>query len=745
MPIIKNVIIRSAVAATVCCPSFSWSNEVGLQLEEVVVTAQKRAQSTQDIGIAITALDSDSLRELNVEYAVDVANYVSNVQVQTGFGQPYFAVRGLGINEFSGNTDSPVAIHIDDVFLSKAAQATLASFDIERVEVLKGPQGTLFGRNTTGGSVNIITKRPSKEFEAGIDLSLANYQRVDTDAYISGPLTENLLGRLSFTRKHSSEGISKNEFDGGRIGNVDSWAARGQLLWEPSDATSVSLSYTLTEDDSQPLSYGHRGAINPATGTPCAAYLDGSLRSNTQGCTNFLGYQSTNDDPFTVNTNKANQLENDGDLAILRVEHDFGRVLLTSVTGYSTFTRDQFEDTAATADRYAEINWYNDIEELTQEIRLNSTGADKLNWVAGLYYQKDKVEVVNSLALIDLANIFRSAEYVQETKAVAVFGQIDYAFNDQFELIVGLRYSEEDKELLGNAFLQDPSIEPVAPISRLTSPFLTLATTGVNPAQLDDSDLSWKLGLNYHPDDDSLVYLSATRAFKSGGFEGGFPGAEAGFNAFDSEQITAYELGLKTYLFNKTLSLNAAAFHYEYKNAQVNADVVGIPVPVTTNAEKAVYDGLELDLWWRPTLGLDIKLGVGYLDGEYGEFSSSGVSQAGNVPVNSPEFTVTSLIRYQQTVNDDIDAVFLLDAKWTDEKFLESSNSLVSIQESYTLLGARVALLSEQDNWEIALWGKNLSNTEYLTYVNDVGASFGFVLDIYGLPRTFGLTLTKTW
>lgn len=741
----KRAITSAVILGSASGLVFSQESNNSLALEEVVVTAQKRSQSIQDIGISISSFDANSLKELKVEHAADVANYVSNVQVQTGFGQPYFAVRGLGINEFSGNTDSPVAIHMDDVYLSKAAQATMASFDIERIEVLKGPQGTLFGRNTTGGSVNIITNKPSQDFSAGLDVTAANYQRVDLDGHINGAITETVSGRFSFTRKKNSEGIVRNTFNNDRIGGADSWAARAQLLWEPSDTTQVLFSYTATQDDSQPLPYGHRGAIDPLTGTVCSAYADGSLTSSTPGCSNFLGFQDTDNDPFTVNTNKPNQLKNEGDLAVLKIEQDVGGLLLTSVTGYSTFTRDHFEDTAATPSRYAEINWYNDIEEFTQEIRLNSDSDGDLNWVAGLYYQYDEVEVVNSLASVDLLGLFRSAEYTQKTEAAAIFGQFDYAVSDDLEFILGLRYSRENKELEGRALLQPGSIEPLAPKSRLTSPNVVLVDTGGNPAEIDDSDISWKLGVNYHPNEETLTYASITKGFKSGGFEGGFPSPGSGFNAFDAEEITAYDVGVKTYLLDRTLSINAAAFHYDYKNAQVNADIPSIPIPVTTNAEGAQYDGAEIDLWWRPAEGLDVKVGVGYLDGVYGEFSSGGVSQAGNTPVNSPEFTATSLLRYEKNITDNMNLILLADVKWTDDKFLESSNSLVSVQESYALFGGRVSLESISQGWNVSLWGKNLGNEEYLTYVNDLGPTFGFVLDIYGLPRTFGLSVSKSW
>ena len=195
-----------------------------LALEEIVVTAQKRAQSVRDIGIAVAAFDNDDLQELNTDFAVNVANYTTNVQVQTGFNQPYFNIRGLGINEFSGNTDSPVAIHVDDVFLSKATQASIAMFDVERVELLKEPQGTLFGRNTTGGSVNIITRKPNDEFEAGVDISYGNYERLDTEGYISGPLSDQVSARLSWATKNSSKGVTFNQFDNSRTGDYGTWS-----------------------------------------------------------------------------------------------------------------------------------------------------------------------------------------------------------------------------------------------------------------------------------------------------------------------------------------------------------------------------------------------------------------------------------------------------------------------------------------------------------------------------------------
>lgn len=582
--------------------------------DELVVTAQKRAQSVQDVPITMSAFGAETLRELRITEASDIAYQVPQVQVQTGFNQPYFAVRGIGINEFSGNTDSPVAVHFNEVYLSRATQTSVALFDVERMEILKGPQGTLFGRNTTGGSVNIFARAPTQDNSAGANITFANYGRFDTEGFLSGPLSDTVAARLSWATQQATEGVAENRYDGSTMGEPDRFAGRLQLQWDPSAATSVNLMLFGSGDRSTLQPFENIGVVTPAgaaaiqadpiNNSPlsylCAAYLNGTVTAADPTCVNTTGYSEPDNDPFTTNSDAPNRVDNSDYGAILRGEHDFGFAAFTAVGSYMEFERVNREDSIASPYRDLEINWCNFIQEYTFEARLSSNSSGPLSYVVGVYYQKDDLGVTNTAFLDQNPSygLIVSTVYDQETEAYAAFGQAEYEVSPWHSLIGGLRYSEEEKTFVGATPFQIAGMaEPYGPRATLPTPLGNLATADLARS---DSNLSWKVGFTARPWDSVMFYGHVERGFKSGGFNGGFAFSNAEFSEFEAEEITAYEVGVKSTLADGRVVLNAAIFRYEYENPQVNADAPGAVAPISTNADTSEYLGFEAELTWRP-------------------------------------------------------------------------------------------------------------------------------------------------
>ena len=346
-------------------------------IQEITVTAQKRRQSVQDVGITLSVVSGDSLAQAGASSVTDLTSLVPNIQANYGAGQVAFNVRGIGTNEFSANLDSPVAINVDEGYLAKTFMSGLLLFDIDRVEVLKGPQGTLFGRNATGGAVNFFTRRPTSELAAGGTVSFDNYRTLRAEGYVSGPLSSTISARLSGMVTDQGRGTYRNLTLGRREGFEKKWALRGQLLWE-SGPDSVLVTVFGGQQNGELQPYEGVGVFTPASvaaGAPvfCGAYLAGRATGGNSGCVRGTdGLFPGDNDPFTSNNNQPHTVRNRSIGATVRYEHEFDGATLTSLTSYQTFTRRQHEDSDGSAVNTIDVDYYNRIRQFNTELRLTS-------------------------------------------------------------------------------------------------------------------------------------------------------------------------------------------------------------------------------------------------------------------------------------------------------------------------------------------------------------------------------------
>ena len=724
---LRLALLSAALLATQAVPPAA-----AAELEEVIVTAQKRSQSLQDVGITITALGSDQVKDLNLQNVSRIAAVIPNVQaLDEAAGLPSFRIRGIGLNEFQAAFDSPVGVHVDEVFLSKPMLASLGFHDVERIEVLKGPQGTVFGRNTTGGAVNIYSNRPTENFEGGVTASYGRYERFNSEGYLSGPLSENLSGRLSGQwLDHGAEGPYDNLYNGEDIGDLEQQQLRGQLEWSDEN-TSVRgiLEYGSKEGDLVPYDNLFQDA-------------PGGLPDVEKDIRNPYGR-------FTVNQNYWPTTDSETWGGVFRVDHEYDIGTFTSLSGYKTFERDNREDSDNTPIVSTDIDWYSEIDQFTQEFRL-SGGGEKWDYLVGVYYENDELTTVETLAVSDLWSIGLTefaqlgSDHVVDTTAWAIFTSNEYQLSESLSLVFGARYTEENNSIDGQSFLTVEPVETVGNEDRISAENRVVLVDA--DTDRSDSDFNYKLGLNYRLNDDTLLYGSVSTGFRSGGYDLAF--GSPSLETFDPEDVFAFEAGVKTSGLENRLTFNAAVFYTEIEDYQANVNLAGELVPRRRNVGTLETRGAEADVKWLATEYWQLMGSVGYVDAEITEvardangndFVVDGVPIKGNVPVNTPEWSFSVISDYTRPIGDSMDAQVLISANWADERYLELENGPDHRVDAYTTIDASLSLMSQDRKWKASLWGKNLTDEEYLMYINDVPA-FGLFLTINADPRTYGVS-----
>lgn len=737
--------VMAALAAPAGIAQAQSAQDADSGIADIIVTAQKRSQSVQDVGITLSVVSGDALAERGVTSVTDLTGLVPNVQANYGAGQVAFNVRGIGTNEFSANLDSPIALNVDEVYLSKTFMSGLLLFDIDRVEALKGPQGTLFGRNATGGTINFFTRRPTESLSAGATMSFDNYETVRSEAYVSGPLSETLSARVSGMVTDQGQGYYRNLTLGTREGAEKKWALRGQLQWK-GEATTALLSATYGVQTGTLSPYEGVGIFTPesiAAGAPafCAPYLAGAATGGDAGCVRGTdGLSPGDDDPYTSNNNRLHTVRNKGYGVTLRVEHDFGAATLTSLSSYQYFKRDQHEDSDGSPVNTIDVDYYNRVRQFSQELRLSSNGDGRWNYVLGAYYENDNYRNGDYLTVAAGAAPGFFSPFSQKVDALAAFFHNDVELSDTLSLTAGVRYSWEKISfdggtVAGTGITGTPQV-----------PTAIVATLADLQDSRSDDDATFKLGIEWKPRIESgvvdklMIYANMSTGFRSGAYNAEFVGSQSALTSLSPEKITAYELGFKSTLANRRLQLNGSLFHYDFTDGFINVDSATSPIPITINAASINTWGLELDLVWQPIDQLSLAMGGSWLDSSISsDITVGGVSLRGNRTVQSPKWTWNAQASWRQPLSGGIDLVASGDASWRSMQYFETVNSPGSREPGYWLVNGRIGIAQSDDRWSLTAFVKNLTKSEYRTYINDL-PTFGWLLNIYGAPRTYGLS-----
>ncbi|MCZ4342794.1 TonB-dependent receptor [Sphingomonadaceae bacterium G21617-S1] len=742
-----SVVFLCGVAFVAAAPALAQGAEEAGADGEIVVTAQKRAQSVRDIGINITAFGEEELRRSQATDVAALASQLTNVVATTSVNLPAFTVRGIGLNEFASNFDSPVAIHVDEVYKSKPYMATIPFFDIQRVEALKGPQGTLFGRNTTGGSVNYYTAEPQFGTAAAMNFNFDNHGRGRIDGFVNGALSDSVAVRASYLVAQGSGGPYRNLLTGDDHGEPNQIVGRLQLKWQ-GPSTSLRLMGYAFRDKSELTPYKSPGIFNP-DGTLCPQVFTGEIRTNRAACLKYgpfvpgpnpLGLRETQSirELSADNPQGANNTAYGG---YARLEHQTGGVTLTSITAFDYFERDQTDDPDNSPYITANQNYYDRINQFSQELRLFAK-LGRLNLLVGGFYEHDSIVDATSANLLQNALIGLppfaprlAAAFKQKVRSLAGFTNAEYQLTDTITLIGGLRYTSDRTSIDALTYIgaDDPTgrshiVTPVIPADALVD-------------RRTDNTTSFRAGINWKPSSNQLVYASISRGFRSGGYSIPFGGV---ITTFDPERLTAYEIGSKSRLFDRKLDLNLSAFFYDYKDLQTNVDDPTSPlVPITRNIGGSRTYGVEADVTFRPEPSFLVKLGGSYLDARFRNTNAIVTTYVGPVPlngkrpVNNPKWSGQGMVQKSFDLGSGLELIGSTDARYVGKRFLEATGQIFDRAPAYWVQNARLTLASKEGGWEIAAWGKNIWNKEYLTYINNV--SF-FRLEIYGEPVSYGLS-----
>lgn len=741
----------------------SSDNATSAAIGDIVVTAQRRSERVQDVPISISAISGSAIGGGKTTTIADFAQKVPGLQFNQTFqsSNPTIFLRGVGVNDYNAASSGAVGVSIDDVFMNSGVGQLAGMYDIDRVEVLKGPQGTLFGRNTTGGILNIYTKRPS--FETAVDASLVygRFNQLFLDGGVGGALVNDLVAfRISGTY-HRRDGWIRNDFDGKRGNDIDNLGGRLQLLVTPTSNFSMDVKVEASRSRSSAIRGKSGGTFNATSGRACTG--DEILALNV--CSNPLSGYIDNTDLSRTNTNVTDNYEHlDSFGARLGLNWDLDAVNITAITAYTDNKRELNQDQDMSPAQLIESPlWTDQSRQFSQELRLSSNQPSRLTWVAGAFFLHDALtEAANFSSLnafnpnpaqpyFDPANFIMTIgrRYRQVTTSKALFAQVDYKIVPTVTITAGLRYTWDTKKL-GFQTWAGPVGGP-NPLS--VTPLIGLLDSNPNSFALDPqietgntyNKPTWRLALNWKPNRDTLLYASYNRGFRSGGRNTGALFSTVEFTDVKPERMDAYEAGFKSDWFNRTLRVNGAAFYYDYHDMQVftlqGVPGVAIPFQRLQNANSRIY-GAELDATWRLDNNLTIHGAAAYLNTRYTELIDPiNGNLTGNSLEKSPKWQLIGDATYTRALTNNIDWHLSADITYSTKQYLSPLNRAPLVRSQNAMINAEIGLTDDDRGLSASLWVKNLTDKRILQDAIDV-SSFGNFGLFYNAPRTFGLSLS---
>ncbi len=728
---------------------------------DIVVTAQRREQKLQDVGIAITALPAQTLKDLNINDATDLTRAVPTLKMNAySSAQVVFNIRGVSQNDYGDQQEPPVAVYQDDAYSSSINTASFPTFDLARVEVLRGPQGTLFGRNATGGAVQFISNQPTKDFGGYITLTTGSYGELITEGAVSGPIADNLQFRLSGIRDRDKGYIVNINPGIPARGANNHWALRGILAWQPTSDIDAKLTvrYLRAPKERQaglyslvascPNAQGQGEVLGP--NDSCAFWGSGPGETGA-GYRNDAINPARGGDPYKTAATDPSYVDRKVFGATLRIDADLGGGLsLTSITDYQHGKKFYTED--GDSSPAAGVYFYqgSKLDQASEELRLQGEfGANHLT--LGAYGM-----LIDGHYTGKYADLFYGYDptvaFSQHTRSFAFFAQDEWKISDTVKLIGGLRYWHDKKR--GSYFGSETSYTDITitynpQTVSYTEDGVTNPMGGITARPSDAapsfSGVTARAEIDYKPISAVLLYASYNRGSKSGGFTFStgtpFPGFEvATLNgiAYRPETLDAYEIGSKITLAPGT-TLNLAAFYYDYHDYQAFAQYGAVQTVVNLPARSK---GIEADFSTRPVRGLTLQLSGSLLDTVVKNVELPDLVTIVNHRLpQTPSFSGNALARYEFALAGNL-ASLQFDVQHSGSFCFTVLCAPVEREGAYNVANARVGYASEDDRWEIAFFANNLFAEKYRVYGYDNSAFDGTVAGVYAKPRTWGLTGT---
>lgn len=706
---------------------------------EILVTAQRRQERVQDIPVAVTAIGSQQIERSGIASLENIAPRVPSFYFGSfGAARPQLYIRGIGTRSFDPGSESSVGVFADDVYLGRSSGSFGAMKDIDRIEVLRGPQGTLYGRNTIGGAINVISKAPTSELSGRFEGGISNFGGYNLLGALGGPIAgEAVMFRLAAWHEER-DGYVTNTRTGNRFQGVDNTGARARLTLVPAEPLRIDLTAEFMKDGNKAAF----GGFNQGTfGAADSVFFRGS---GTPVTSTDLRRGSLSFDPFLDREVKA---------FIGRIEYDAGAATITSISALRKLDISDGRDLEGSSLDILDQSSVENSKQFTQELRIASTPDGSLSanglvdWIIGGFYYNDTSKRTDSFR-VGLNSAVRAAAGTPATDVAlsdykieswAVFGQATFHISDKLDLTVGGRYSHDSKRATQAGTTTD------------AAPIIAAAFTTTNQATYKSFDPRVVLAYKITPD--ANVYASFSTGFKSGGFQYvPFSKGQADV-LFAPEDIKAYEIGFKTEWLDRTLRVNGAAYYYDYKNLQISRIILpagsAAPVSLISNAASSTIKGVDLEVTMRPSRNFEVNIAYGYLDAKYDKYVFNATTDfSGTRMVRAPEHSINVGAEWRMPVWGDGEFSLRADYALTGDFFHEPGQGNLAFgtgipltaEDGYGLLDLRASLT--KNNWTLTAYATNLGDTKYRRTINALGNT---VVGFAGAPRMYGAKLAYSF
>jgi outer membrane receptor protein involved in Fe transport len=736
---------------------------------EIIVTAQKREENVNTVPMSITAATGEQLRRAGVTEVRDLVKIAPGFSFADSYvGSPIYTLRGIGFSDISLGGRSTVSLYADQAPIPFAIESRGVNLDLERVEILKGPQGTLFGQNATGGAINFIAAKPTKSFAAGLDASYGTFNASDVSGFVSGPLSDTLGARLA-VQSIKSDPWQRSYTTGAKNGADEVQNGRLTLAWDPTSKVKVQFNINGSVDKSD-VQAGQLIAITPSV--PAAVGFIPGLLTYPLSPANARAADFNPSDDYGKN-NRFFQ-------AAARVDYTVSDTLtLTSLTSVSRFKQDQLQDIDGTTLSNLNRHTRGKIESFSQEFRIAGDLNPKTHYTLGISYADDDVREASSNILVEstqsllftgfglpvFSNFVDSNN--QKSQTTAVFVSADYAVSDAVKLYGGARYTRSDNTFSGctadsgdgnaasilgplwNMFRPALSLQPNPPIAN--GGCVTASATyvpGLVVDSLNETNVSWRVGAEWKPRERTLVYANISKGYKAGGFPSLGATAASQYLPAIQESVIAYETGFKTTTADRKLHLDGAVFYYDYQDKQILGRVLDPlfgPLLQMINVPKSRVTGAELQASWFPIEGLALTAGGSYVDSEvlngFVNYNPDGVlsNLGGQAFPNTPKWQLVSDVNYSWPINDQLKG-FVGGGATHQDKTNSQLGELPTLNvKAYTLIDLRAGVESQDGVWRLSAWGRNVGDAYYWTAAN---RNLDTTVRFAGRPATYGASLS---
>jgi iron complex outermembrane receptor protein len=739
-----------AATADIETDAASGADPESTALSAVVVTAERRSQDVQDIGVAVTAVSGEQMQALRIQQPLDLASVTPSLSTMnsTTDGTPLFLIRGVGLDDFNTNNSSGVGTYLDDVFASFPGFLTGALFDVDRVEILKGPQGTLYGKNTAGGAINILSRQPTDDLEGYLDVSYGRWNTADITGAVSGPITENIKARLAATLTTQGQGYQTDIDTGRTYGKLNRGGVRSIIDFRLSDRVNLSVNLHYTYDNSTPSSPSTPNVESLVpTGLPFAT--QGLLDSPPGGTLVRVG-------GLPLYKHEA------GEGAVAKLTADFGKATLTSITAFDFFSDHSLEN----YDGYpaADNNWTKNFQQwqFSQEVRLASATGGRVEWILGADYSQNWYRNHDSLDwtfvyglanfITDQGKAITAANFTQRQESEGVFAHAETHLSRQWSVVTGVRYSHDQVSF--NGVTVDPTGLLTYSANNFTGPVIPNTILAALDQSRSSQDVSYRLELDYRPTRKILLYASLATGYKGGIFYGQPAQTQADWGYVNPEHELSTELGIKSRFFRDSLEVDGAVFDTDIRNRQSSLSLYSGPVgtlPLIAglgNVPRARIDGAESEVQWSPVTGLKIQLAATYLYARVTQSltNDNGLAlftpvQVGQMLPDAPKFSGDWIITYERPLSGALSAYIQANDHYTsgEHPYLADPTTFGHAEA----LGVRVGLENPAKHWNASLWGTNLLDSRPLTYA--FAGSEGQQVSFYQRPRSVGVDVLYTF